>query len=527
MVAKVISTAGDLGSAPAQPIPESVRATPRASHTVDQDLRSLPDVVISGDRPSDLSEPYYARVHTEDVEHLAALVDLADRFEAHAIVRVDDGLGGWQLVEHRARREGESVLLERVDVTSREQERARVSRTEAYWRTILRNGHEAIVVLDPASLRVRHASDHLADLLGVEVESLHGRPGVDLVVDADRDALLDAIDSLDTTDRRVTVELRLRLGAGDPAWFEAVVSDARQDPAVAAVVVNLRDIGDRKQAEDRLRASEQLFRVLLGHLADGALVVDDDRTVRFASERVAEALGCSVEGLVGRPMPLAVVDDQVVLTDAAGSGLIEWADLPPAVVGPTGRWYELTGHDLSDDPVVDGRVLVFRDVTDRRRADERMRHELESDPLTGLLNRRGLEDRAAAWEQAGDVMDLAFLDLNGFKDVNDTYGHAIGDELLRRVAARLRGVTRSGDLVARLGGDEFVVVSSVASVDPASLCHRLLDQLAGEYRLGDHTVTIGVSVGWSTTGNGVTFADALRAADRRMYDDKRRQAAGR
>lgn len=506
-----------------------MRAHPeRAALNVDQHLTSLPDVVVCDERSGDFSESqYFAHVHPDDVEHLAALIDLADRFEAHVIVRVDDGAGDWLLVEHTARREGDAVVLQRTDVTRREHRRLRVSRTESYWRTILRNGHEAILVLDPGSLGIRHASDHLATLIGVEPEVLQNRPGADLVVEDDRATFLEAIDALDEADGRVTVELRLQLEAGDPAWFEAVISDARADAAVEAVVVNLRDIGDRRQAEDRLRASEQLFRVLLGHLADGALVVDHDHTVRFASDRVAEVVGRSVDGLVGRPLPLAIDGGHVVLTDDPAAPRAGWCDLPSEIVGASGRWYELSVHDLSDDPVVDGRVVVFRDVTDQRRADERIRIELETDPLTGLLNRRGLEARVGALHRSEEALQLAFLDLNGFKDVNDTYGHAVGDDLLRRVAARLRGITRSSDLVSRLGGDEFVVVSGATPADPVAMRRRLIDQLAGEYRLGDHTVMIGVSVGWSSTGDGLSFTDALRAADRRMYDDKRRQAAGR
>ena len=500
----------------------------RPTLNVDQHLTSLPDVVVCDERSGDFSESQYcAHVHPDDVEHLVALVELADRFEAHVIVRVDDGHGDWLLVEHSARRDGDAVVLQRTDVTTREHRRVRVNRTESYWRTILRNGHEAILVLDPGSLGIRPASDHLATLIGVEPEVVQGRPGAELVVEADRVSFLEAIDALDDADGRVTVELRLQPDTGEPAWFEAVISDARGDAAVGAIVVNLRDIGDRKQAEDRLRASEQLFRVLLGHLADGALVVDHDHTVRFASERVAEVVGRSVDGLVGQPLPLALDAGHVVLTDDTADRRAAWCDLPCEIVGASGRWYEVSVQDLSDDPVVDGRVVVFRDVTDRRRADERIRIELETDPLTGLLNRRGLEARVGGLHRSAEELQLAFLDLNGFKDVNDTYGHAVADDLLRRVAARLRGVTRSSDLVSRLGGDEFVVVSAATPADPVALRRRLVEQLAGEYRLGDHTVTIGVSVGWGSTGDGLSFTDALRAADRRMYDDKRRQAAGR
>jgi diguanylate cyclase (GGDEF)-like protein len=188
--------------------------------------------------------------------------------------------------------------------------------------------------------------------------------------------------------------------------------------------------------------------------------------------------------------------------------------------------------------VVTGAVLRTRHLRLLRAVVERHRAELASvsdlalhDPLTGLPNRVLLLDRLrhalrSQLRRAGCV-GLLFLDLDGFKAVNDGYGHAVGDEVLALVGSRLRGAVRSGDTAARLSGDEFVVVCE--GVDgPAGLAlaaSRLESALAAPMRLvtegGDRTVCLGVSVGAVVAHPGATAEDLLQQADARMYDVKR------
>jgi diguanylate cyclase (GGDEF)-like protein len=182
-----------------------------------------------------------------------------------------------------------------------------------------------------------------------------------------------------------------------------------------------------------------------------------------------------------------------------------------------------------DDPALDrpapgalGEAL-HRNVLAVRGLASRLRHDADHDPLTGLLNRAGLERELAAEPVDPGTRWVLYLDLDGFKPVNDTYGHHVGDDVLRVVAERLLGTVRRTDLVARLGGDEFVVVTG-EDVDDAA--HRITEAVRRPVRLegarpgAAAAVAVDVSVGRAALHPGGTFADALVAADTDMYAAK-------
>jgi diguanylate cyclase (GGDEF)-like protein len=199
---------------------------------------------------------------------------------------------------------------------------------------------------------------------------------------------------------------------------------------------------------------------------------------------------------------------------------------------------------IDDDGMLRQYIGVQNDVTARVKAERALQEERDrgrtylarieelawTDPLTGLPNRRRLQEHAetALWSAraAGQAVALLFLDLDGFKDVNDRWGHAAGDALLTTVAERLSGRLRRGDLLARLGGDEFLVVLPGLDRDTARAeAERVADELAQsvsrQVELPDGPVEVGVSIGVSVfPDDGDEFRDLLHAADLRMYDRK-------
>jgi diguanylate cyclase (GGDEF)-like protein len=191
----------------------------------------------------------------------------------------------------------------------------------------------------------------------------------------------------------------------------------------------------------------------------------------------------------------------------------------PATAGRTYHVYART--------VGDWLVCQFRDLTELRATQAALEQQALHDVLTGLANRRLLRDHVeqalARLPRHGAVVGLFFCDLDDFKAVNDTLGHAAGDDLLQQVARRLRGAVRPEDTVARIGGDEFVVLSEGlgGDEDALAMATRMRDAVVGRYRLGQGEASVGMSIGIATTEVVLSIDQILSDADAALYVAKR------
>jgi len=289
----------------------------------------------------------------------------------------------------------------------------------------------------------------------------------------------------------------------------------------------------------RLSEQEQWFRSLVQHSSDVVSVIDREGIVRYQTPSLRRIFGFPAGTFVGGPVS-ALLDPTDA--DRVGEALPRLARTPgeSAVVellmrdadGQV-RQTESTITNLLDDPHVRGLVVNTRDVSERKRLEQELSHQAFHDALTGLANRALFRDRVehalAARARDGRPLAVLFLDLDGFKEVNDTLGHAAGDQLLGMVAARLLGCVRPGDTVARFGGDEFTVLLEQLDGEGVvdEVVNRILEQVGRPLRLGNRELTLRVSLGIAVADTGEETAEMLlRNADLAMYQAKAAGGAG-
>ncbi len=294
-----------------------------------------------------------------------------------------------------------------------------------------------------------------------------------------------------------------------------------------------RDLERRVESRTaELRASGERFAALVQHSSDLVTVVDRAGTVMYQSRSSRRLLGYDELEMVDRPladfMARSAADElAAVLAGVAGDvDRVQTVASTWRHAGGRECEMEVTVTNLLGNPAVSGLVLNSRDVTDRVRLEKQLTHQAFTDSLTGLPNRPLFKDRLqhafARSSTSSSALAVYFLDLDGFKGVNDTLGHSAGDHLLIEVAARLRSLVRPIDTVARFGGDEFaVLVEGVPDGDGTALARRVCDAFEAPFVLGGDEVHVSVSIGIAYRDDPTVDAEQmLRNADLAMYQAK-------
>ncbi|SAK83093.1 diguanylate cyclase [Caballeronia temeraria] len=464
----------------------------------------------------------------------AALCDLAATVER-------------EIVQREAARETREI---------QEADRRKLRLSETRFHTIFEQTPtgKAIVDLDGRFIEV---NPKLCEITGYSADELVTMTFQQITEKADLRADLQLVaELLDGTSKTYTLEKRYRRRDGELVWVELSVALIRDDCGQPLHFVSVaHDITSRKYSEQVLRDYRQELerrvlertreltssRVALQTITDNLPVliahVDADLCYRFNNQVYREVFGVDPAALRGkrvrdtigaatfeRCLPYfrrVLAGERVTHEDIVYEG------------APTRIWNATYIPEFQRDAVA-GFYIMSQDITETKRRENQMRSEVMLDALTGLPNRRALaEQLALSVDAARDEavpFALFFMDLDGFKTVNDQHGHDVGDALLKQVATRLKKTTRAGDLVCRLAGDEFVLLAR--GISSSSACSRIAQDICRAigrpFELGRAEAHLGTSVGIAMCAGGSdTSAEAMLGdADRAMYEAKRKGRNG-
>lgn len=291
--------------------------------------------------------------------------------------------------------------------------------------------------------------------------------------------------------------------------------------------------GELSCSEGRLAEKSRTLETTLATMDQGLMMIDPDGTIALSNKRAAKLLELPEEFLAGRPTLLDVLDYQW-RTNLCGreEGSFEDFARPRLVFDrqnfqelqwPNGRVVEIRSVPRPGG----GAVRTYTDITQRKRAEERTRYFAHHDDLTRLVNRsifrKRLEEAMTLANSDRRGLAVFYLDLDRFKQVNDSRGHEVGDRVLVEAANRMRGAVRSIDTVARIGGDEFAIILPFLEDQEAAilLAQRLIAMMANPFVIDVEASTIGVSIGIALfPQHGLTVDALLQHADRALYEAK-------
>ena len=421
------------------------------------------------------------------------------------------------------------LLLAMLAVLALLRNRARLARERQQLALITRNMTDCLYVIDEQGVAV-FVNDAALKLLGYAAHELIGARVHDLIHNHARNGnmALEDCPIFDTTrsgepfwGEEVFVDK-----AGTPIVVEVHSSPLRQNGVVGGSVTVFRDIGARRRAEERTKLAASVFE----HAHEGITITDADSRIVEVNEAFCRITGYARDEVVGRTPRLL------------SSGLQTpgfYADMWREVVENDhwrgeiwnrrkdgGIYAELLTVTAVRDAAgtVQHYVGVFSDITAAKRHERELERIAHYDPLTGVPNRVLLADRMRqALAQAGrreTTTAICYLDIDGFKDVNDRYGHEVGDGLLVEIVGRLEECLRADDTLARLGGDEFILVLQGLRRDSdwESALDRVLEQIAGTILVEEHAIRVSASIGVTLYPRDDSDPDTLlRHADQAMY----------
>jgi diguanylate cyclase (GGDEF)-like protein/PAS domain S-box-containing protein len=392
--------------------------------------------------------------------------------------------------------------------------------------------------------RFLHVNRQMAKELGVPAEALVGTQVDRYVSEEHRDELARKFDEA-LRGQAVAYTTRIMDHAGRRSDMSIVLIPMSSGDRVTHVLGFAENITERKEAERALYASRQMLQLILDNIPQSVFWKNLDSVYEGGNRALLADAGLSSDTeLIGKTdfdlrwkneAEHYLQVDRDVMSSGVARMRMQGLDVRP---DGTECWIETNKIPLKDDTGrVVGVLAVTEDITARKYMEEELFRRANHDPLTGLPNRGYFNshlEQAVARAQRSGPMALMYFDIDRFKQINDTYGHDVGDDVIRMFASRVRAVVREADFLARLGGDEFVLVAEgLSGADGgAVIAQKILAAMVPPFQLGMAALRVTTSIGVACAAPGMTPEALVKAADQAMYDAKRagrgcfRQAGG-
>jgi len=405
-------------------------------------------------------------------------------------------------------------------------------------------------LMEDEGARVLECDPAFTEMFGYTSEELIGNSVLDQIHPDDQGRAVEGWLAVLSTHRDQQTRLRRRRKDGTYMWVDTTLRNFLNYPDRNYVLVEIIDISAEMQAQEALQEREELLRRLTAAMPVGLLHLDTERNVVYNNARLLEILYGSQElALADEPDGEAGDDAAQTSSTSTGALLHTLTDESKAVLDatlqevlsegvdrdvevditlPSGAWRRALMSLralLRPSGEVSGAITCVLDITDSARARQELERRATFDPLTHCYNRSSVLSTLEHELGREDSVStgVVYVDLDRFKPVNDTLGHAAGDELLVLVAERLRAASRDTDLAGRLGGDEFLVVlRDVPGREMAMrAAERICEALCGTFELAGGSVEISASVGVACSGGeAISSEELVRRADAAMYQSK-------
>lgn len=444
----------------------------------------------------------------------------------------------------------ESIIVNLRDITERKKIESQrdaaieaLRKSEKYFKEITENASDILIITDHDGI-IKYCSRTFERFIGYKPEEVAGRSGFDFVHPDDlRHAAEDYARALQADENALAhTAFRVLHKNGSEVYLECIGRNSLNNPDIEGFIMNVRDVTERKRAEDKLRREEQRFRALAEQSSEIIVLVNKERIVTYENPAVEKILGFNPKERIGlsvmslvHPVDLKLVADIFNILFKDNYAPAQKAEIRLRHKDGSWRTFEAAASHLMHENIIESVIINLHDITDRKKTEHALqesKHRYRKlsmiDDLTQLYNSRHFYaqlkkeiERSNRYEQPLSIM---LLDLDKFKDFNDRYGHVEGDNVLSRLGKVIKRCLRDTDSAYRYGGEEFTIILPMTKKEDGFLiAKRIQAELSKEAFSPEHgsKVHMTVSIGMSQHKSKEETKAFVHRVDQLMYKVKK------